>query len=138
MAFLPQDRLVEKEVALGVIREYPLPETHIRLDLIAPFKSVESDDVIFDYTMGLVTGLAQARAQDAEAELAQKDDTVGFGRASTVDWAIKDHYDASDVTWLREALLLGLAQGVENFPLTVQSMTEGYQDRLARDTLIRR
>lgn len=138
MAQLSQDRLVAKEVALGVIRESGLlPEDHIGLS-IAPFKDVESDDVIFDYTQGLMTGLAPARAEDAESELAQKDDTVGTGRASVIDWALKDHYDASDVSRFREAFLLGLTAGVESFPLTIQRMTNGFQDRISRDTLIRR
>lgn len=134
---IAQDRLVAKEVALGTIREYPQPEGHIGLSLIAPFKSVESDDVIFDYTQGLLTGLAPARAEDAEAELAQKDESVGYGRASVIDWAIKDHYDASDVTRFREALLLGQTN-TGSFPLTIGSMTDGFAERLARDTLIRR
>lgn len=136
-----QDRLVAKEVALGTIRELPLPEDHIGLSLIAPFKNVEADDVIFEYLPQLVTGMAPARAEDAEAELAQKDDTFGIGRASVIDWALKDHYDPSDVSRFREAYLLanenpGLA--VSNFPLTVQSITEGFSNRVARDTLIRR
>lgn len=135
---LPQDRLVRKEVSLGVIREYEPPEDHIGLRLIAPFQSVESDDVIFDYTMGLTTGLAPARAEDAESELAQKDVTSGYGRAAILDWAIKDHYDPSDVSRYREALLLRENAGATNFPLTVQTMTEGFQARIARDERLRR
>lgn len=138
MAQLETDRLVRKEVALGVIREAPQPESHIGTSLIAPFKDVQSDDVIFDYTLGLVTGLAPARAEDAESELAQKDDTVGTGRAAILDWALKDHYDPSDVSRFREAFLLGQTSGVENFPLTVRSMVDGFQQRVARDTLVRR
>src|SRR3990167_6028597 len=104
MTQLSQDRLVRKEVAVGVIREAALlPEDHIGTRLIAPFKSVESDDVIFDYTMGLQVGMAPARAEDAESELAAKDDTVGTGRASVIDWAIKDHYDPPDVSRFRGA-----------------------------------
>jgi hypothetical protein len=135
---LPQDRLVRKEVALGVIREYEPPEEHIGLRLLAPFQSVESDDVIFDYTIGLTTGLAPARAEDAESELAQKDVTSGYGRAAILDWALKDHYDPSDVSRYREALLLRENAGATNFPLTIQSMTEGFQARIARDERLRR
>jgi hypothetical protein len=89
-----------KEVALGVIRERPYPEGHIGLTQIAPFLSVGSDDVIFDYIKdGLSVGLAPARAEDAESELSQKDMLVsGSGRASVIDWALKDEYSASDVT----------------------------------------
>lgn len=135
---LPQDRLVRKEVALGVIREYPRPETHIGLDLVAPFLEVESDDVIFEYSMGLVSGLAPARAEDAESELAQKDETSGFGRASIIDWSLKDHYDPSDVTRYRESLILADQVSRDNFPLTVQNATEGWEKKIARDTRRRR
>lgn len=136
---LPQDRLVRKEVALGVIREYPRPENHIGLDLIAPWLEVESDDVIFEYTQDLVAGLAPARAEDAESELAQKDDTSGFGRASVIDWSLKDHYRVSDVTRYREALIIRDGQSDQNsFPLTVRSMTEGFEQKLARDARRRR
>jgi len=139
MAQLDQNRLVAKEVALGVVRESALlPEDHIGLRSIAPFQSVESDDVIFDYVQGLVTGLAPARAEDSESELSQKDETVGTGRAAIIDWAIKDHYDPSDISRFREAFLLGQTAGVENFPLTVRNMRDGFQQRLDRDTLVRR
>lgn len=138
MTPLPQDRLVRKEVALGVIREYELPQNHIGLSLLAPFKDVESDDVIFDYTRGLVAGLAPARAEDAESELAQKDDSVGTGRASIIDWALKDHYDPSDVSRYREALILGGIAGARSLPLTIDRMTEGFQAKLARDAKLRR
>jgi hypothetical protein len=138
MAPLPQDRLVRKEVALGVVREMPVPETHIGLRLLAPWKEVESDDVIFEYAAGLTTGLAPARAEDAESELAQKDETTGFGRAALIDWALKDHYDPSDVSRYRELASLGGTVETGNFPLTIGRMTEGFQARLARDTRSRR
>lgn len=139
MAFeLPQDRLVRKEVALGVVREYQLPENHIGLSLIAPWHEVESDDVIFEYSMGLTAGLAPARAEDAESELAQKDETSGFGRASIIDWSLKDHYRVSDVTRYRESLILRDQVGQDSFPLTIQNMTEGFERKVARDTLRRR
>jgi hypothetical protein len=135
---LPQDRLVRKEVALGVVRELEPPKEHIGTRLLAPFRDVESDDVIFDYAAGLVTGLAPARAEDAESELAQKDETVGYGRASIIDWALKDHYDPSDVSRYRELTQLGGSVTQGSFPLTIGRMTEGFQAKLARDTRLRR
>ena len=101
------DRLVRKEVSLGAIRELPVPEQRIGLQ-IAPFHSVDTDDVIFDYIKGgLQEGLAPARAEDAEAELGQKDDLIyGSGRAAIIDWAFKDKYTASDVTRYRDDLRL--------------------------------
>ncbi len=110
------DRLVRKEVSLGAIRERQFPEDHIGVTRIAPFLSVDSDDVIFDYIKGgLQDGLAPARAEDAEAELAQKDElTYGSGRAAIIDWSLKDKYTASDVTRYRDDLILArLAAGAE-------------------------
>jgi hypothetical protein len=140
VANLPLDRLVRKEVALGVVREIVPPQNHIGLNLVAPFLSVQSDDVIFEYAKGLTDGLAPARAEDAESELAQKDDTfVGQGRASVIDWSLKEHYSASDVTRYREALLIAQqVSDTQSLPLTVQSMTEGFQAKVARDTARRR
>jgi hypothetical protein len=135
---LSQDRLVRKEVALGVLREMPVPEDHIGLRLLAPWKDVESDDVIFDYAPALVTGLAPARAEDAESELAQKDETIGYGRAAIIDWALKDHYDPSDVSRYRELSQLGERVNQGSFPLTVGRMTEGFQAKIARDTRLRK
>lgn len=134
----PQDRLVRKEVAIGQVREIAPPEDHIGLS-IAPFLDVASDDVVFDYVTADVSGLAPARAEDSESELARKDDYVtGQGRASILDWAIKDHYTASDVTRYREYLRLAeLAQG-GSFPLTVTSMTEDFASKIARDEARRR
>lgn len=138
MPQISQDRLVRKEVALGVVREIPPPLGHMGLSLV-PFQDVESDDVIFDYTKGVVTGLAPARAEDAESEMAAKDDFVGTGRASIIDWAIKDHYDPSDVSRYREALLIGQQlAGATSLPLTITRMIDGYNDKLARDSSLRR
>lgn len=138
-ANLALDRLVRKEAALGLIREL-LPPTEHRGDLIAPWLDVPTDDVIFDYAKGLTDGLAPARAEDAESELAQKDDTfVGQGRAAVIDWALKDHYTASDVTRYREALLIAEAtRDTLSLPLTVTSMLEGFENKQARDTALRR
>src|SRR6478735_12461024 len=120
---LPQDRLVRKEVSLGAIREFQPPQNHIGTELLAPYRDVESDDVIFEYTRGLTAGLAPARAEDAESELAQKDESVGYGRAAIIDWALKDHWDPSDVSRYREGLT---AQGLgASLPLTAGRMVEG-------------
>jgi hypothetical protein len=137
---IPLDRLVRKEVALGIIREIVPPQNHIGLSLIAPFMDVATDDVVFGYAQGLVDGLSPARAEDAESELSQKDDTfLTEGRASVLDWAIKDHYTASDVNRSRDWRdILELIRDTQNVPLTVQSALEGWTQRLARDTALRR
>jgi hypothetical protein len=137
---LPQDRLIRKEVSLGLVREIVPPQNHIGLELIAPFMGVETDDVIFNYAQGLTDGLSPARAEDAESELSQRDDTfLSEGRASVIDWAIKDHYSASDVNRYREWLLIQQTiRDTQNLPLTANSATEGWANKLARDTAIRR
>lgn len=135
------DRLVRKEVALGVIREILPPTQHIGLNVVAPWLEVESDDVIFDYAKDLqVDGLAPARAEDAESELAQKDEAfVGIGRAAVIDWAVKDHYTASDVSRYREALIIAeQTRGNLSLPLTIDRMVDGFQAKMARDTARRR
>lgn len=138
---LSQDRLVRKEVALGTLREMEPPKAHIGLS-IAPFLEVASDDVIFDYTKPLTEGLAPARAEDAESELAQKDTTFGgTARASVIDWAVKDHYTASDVTRYRESLLIKAQLGInslEEMPVTIQSNIAEFAAKLARDEATRR
>lgn len=138
------DRLVRKEVALGAIREKQPPMDHIGLT-IAPFLDVATDDVIFEYIKGgLQDGLAPARAEDAEAELAQKDELLyGTGRAAVVDWSLKDKYTASDVTRYREGLFIQQAtQGAisgGNIPLNFTGRTvEDFERRLARHDSLRR
>lgn len=137
------DRLVRKEVALGAIRDLQPPQTHIGLAQIAPFMDVATDDVIFEYIKGgLQDGLAPARAEDAEAELAQKDQLYyGQGRAAVIDWSLKDKYTASDVTRYREDLLIQeRLQGVQsNLQLNFTGRTvEDFQKRMARDDATRR
>lgn len=142
-AFPPQDRLIRKEVALGTIRELQPPEGHIGLQVLAPFKEVASDDVIFDYARSLTDGLAPARAEDAESELAQKDLLYGgTGRASVLDWALKDHYTASDVMRFRESLMIQSRLGVNgvdvNAPVTIEATIEEFRTKMARDDALRR
>lgn len=136
---LGQDRLIRKEVALGLVREIVPPQNHIGLS-IAPFMEVPTDDVIFNYAQGLTDGLVPARAEDAESELSQKDDTfLSEGRASVIDWAIKDRYASSDVNRYREWLLIQETMRDKNIlPLTATSATEGWAAKMARDTARRR
>lgn len=138
------DRLVRKEVALGAIRERPVPNDHIGLQ-IAPWLDVETDDVIFDYIKdGLSEGLAPARAEDAEAELAQKDELLyGQGRAALIDWSLKDRYSASDVTRYREALFIQQqlrgAIGGGELPVNFTGRTQAdFESRMARHDALRR
>lgn len=137
------DRLVRKEVSLGAIREKQPPQDHIGLAQYAPFLNVDTDDVIFDYIKGgLQDGLAPARAEDAEAELAQKDELLyGQGRAAVVDWSLKNRYSPSDVTRWREDLLIQQAlQGANtNLSLNFNGRTQAdFEGRLARDDTARR
>jgi hypothetical protein len=119
------------------------PEDHIGLT-IAPFLGVETDDVIFDYIKGgLQEGLAPARAEDAEAELAQKDEGAYVqGRASLIDWSLKDKYTASDVTRFRDNLLLAAQLGGINGLSIAQGFVGNtvadFQARVARHDALRR
>lgn len=136
-----QDRLVRKEVALGAIREIEPPQDHIGLAQIAPWKEVGTDEVVFDYLKGLTDGLAPARAEDAESELARKDDMAyGQGRASVIDWAEKDHYTASDVQRYREYQAIREAIEAGNLPLTTLGGTQAgdLSSKIARDDAMRR
>lgn len=140
----PFDRLVRKEVALGVIREMLPPTEHIGLAQIAPFKEVGADDVIFDYIKGgLSDGLAPARAEDAESELAQKDEgSYAQGRASVIDWSLKDKYTASDVSAYRDAMLIqAQLEGLSTLNLSqnmVANFTQDFDARVARHDALRR
>lgn len=137
---MPLDRLVRKEVSLGQIREIVPPQNHIGLSLIAPFLEVATDEVVFEYILGSSTGLAPARADDAESALYQQDDVFGTeGRASVIDWAVKNTYKTSDVERYRQWLLIQQqVRDTQNLALTVGSATEGFQAKLARDTARRR
>jgi hypothetical protein len=135
---LGQDRLVRKETSLGLIREIPPPTNHIS-DQIAPWLPVETDDVIFDYLTVQTEGLAPARAEDAESELAQKDDTMaGQGRASVIDWSLKDHYDPSDVNRARSFQAIAEAMRNGALPLLVQGGIQDWNTRVANDRKLRR
>lgn len=133
-----QDRLVRKEVSLGAVREIDPPMEHIG-DSIAPWLGVETDDVIFNYLTVQTDGLAPARAEDAEAELAQKDETTaGEGRASVIDWSLKDHYDASDVNRARSLQRVAEQLASGTLPLFVTSGLEDWNTKVARDRTLRR
>lgn len=128
-----QDRLIAKEVALGVIRERTYPETHIGLASIAPWLEVQSDDAIFQYIQDGGSGLAPARAEDAEAEQMYAEETFGEGRAALVDWSLKNHYSASDVSRYRQgAYIAGQVPGL-NMSLVTGSIVEGFAAKVARD-----
>lgn len=133
-----QDRIIRKEVSLGTVRELQPPMDHVA-DQFAPWLEVAADDVIFSYITGDTDGLAPARAEDAESELAQKDENVlGEGRASVIDWSLKDHYDASDVNRYRE--LTRVIQAMQNgdLPLTITSALEDWATKYAKDAARRR
>lgn len=133
-----QDRLVRKETSLGAIRQLDPPMDHIG-DRFAPWLEVETDDVIFDYLTVQTDGLAPARAEDAEAELAQKDDTIaGQGRASVIDWSLKDHYTPSDVKNAVDLQRIAEQLRGGTMPLFVQSMLQDWNTTVANDRKMRR
>jgi hypothetical protein len=133
------DRIIRRETMVGIVREIVPPQDHIGLQL-CPWLEVDTDDVIFGYAQGTADGLIPARAEDAEAELAQKDDTfLGQGRASVIDWSVKDHYDPSDVARAREWLRIQeLMRDGEALPLTAGSAQADFAARLVRDAGRRR
>jgi hypothetical protein len=137
MPQVSQDRLVRKEVMLGLVRERSFPTGHIILSQVAPLEAVESDDVIFQYVQEPAAGLAPARAEDAESELAGKEDTFGSGRASIIDWAIKDHYQPSDVSRYQDTVFLQGRLG-DNIPVSFRGGIEAFRRRVARDAALRR
>lgn len=132
-----QDRIVRKEVSLGAIREMPIPENHIGLAQIAPLMPVDSDDVIFDYLKdAVVGGMTPARAEDAEAELARKDELYyGQGRASIIDWSEKHRYSPSDVTrWRENMLIAAQMRGVQALQLNEpENAVASFNRKVARD-----
>jgi hypothetical protein len=134
----PLDRLIRKEVSLGVVREIVKPEDHIGLSLV-PFYNVPTDDFIFDYVKGLTSGLAPAIAEAAESELAQKDSGLsGQGRASLIDWRLKDHYDAADVQRFRDLQIVAENLGPYGLPNTLQGDANDLPQRISNDTAERR
>ena len=132
-----QDRIVRKEVSLGIIRDRTPPQDHIGLT-IAPFLDVATDDVVFSYLGGLADGLAPARSEQAEAELAQKDENAsGQGRASVIDWSLKDHYNASDVNKARQLADVVAELNAGNLPMFITSATADWQGKITRDRNLR-
>ncbi len=137
---LPQQLLVAQEVNLGLVRELLPPQEHMGLNF-APWLSVPTDDVVFDYIKDSSTGLAPARAEDAESALWTDDEFYsGRGSASVIDWALKNHYTASDVSRFRELRRVAeLTNGTNGaFPLTVDSVLTDFRSRVARHTAQRR
>lgn len=136
------DRLIRKEVALGTVREPQTREDFIG-NTLAPLHEVEADEVTFQYLRDSgATGLAPARAEDAEAELYMQDDFGGVeGRASILDWALKNRYSASQVQRYRDDKLL--LENLQNAPAvnginSLQTSTQKFSGMLVRDSLERR
>ena len=129
------DRLIRKEEALGTLRSLDPPQSHIGLSQIAPWLEVGSDDVIFDFAKTYADGLAPARAEDAEAELAQKDIIFGGqGRASLQDWGLKDFYTASAVMRYSEARLVSAQAGVIGITTPANtSQAQDFQTQVVKD-----
>lgn len=135
---LSQSRLVRQEVALGLVRELVPPQNLIGLRY-APFKDVPADDVVFFFAKGASTGLAPARADDAEAELFQQDEFApGEGRARLIDWALKTRYSPSDVNTHRSLLRAAEQLREGTVPLYITSVTEEFNAKVFRDTAQRR
>lgn len=140
-AAAPLDQLVRQEQHLGYIRELTPPEDHVGLAQIAPWLNVDTDDIVIDYLKSAGAGMAPAVSQDAEAYLFQDtEDITGQMRASVIDWRLKSVYTSSDVMTYRDMkatadLLNG--QGA-SLPLYVTSVTEGFANKVARDTARRK
>jgi hypothetical protein len=138
------ERLIDKSVALGEIRDVPPINEAFIGDSIAPMMAVESDDVVFTIVNDTkATGMAPARAEDAEAEMYQSDVyTGGRGEASLIDWALKNRYAASDVTRYRDDLIIAGAVGQLNLQTNLvagfQTSSQKFQAMLARDTIERK
>lgn len=134
------DQLVRQEEHLGVIRELTPPEAHTGLS-IAPWMEVATDDVVIDFMNSTGSGLAPARAEDAEAELFQDtEEFTGQMRASVVDWAIKSRYSASDITRFRqmgEAAKYLVGQGAA-LPLYIRDILDGFRTKMDQDTAKRK
>lgn len=131
---MPDSRLISKDVMLGVLRELEPPQNHIR-DKYLPMEDVVNDDVIWDAVKGLTAGLAPARAMDAEAELQVRDEIVGTGKASIIDWSVKDRWNASDVARYREVTTFS---GATTIPRTVSSITDDWNAKMTRAMLKRK
>lgn len=134
------DQLVRQEQHLGYIRELTPPEEHIGLQF-APFMDVATDDVVIDYINSTGSGLAPAVAQDAESDLFQDtEDITGQMRASLIDWRLKSVYTSSDVMTYRD--MKATAENLNGqgaaLPLYVNSVLDGFNTKVARDTARRK
>lgn len=132
---LDYDRVVRKETSLGFIRQLAPPEDHL-WPTLTPMMDVPTDDFVFDYIEPDITsGLATARAQDAESELVQHDFFAGGqGRASIMDWANKDTYSATDVMNYRDAqrIVESMNNSDSRLPATVQGAVNDLPTKMAR------
>lgn len=130
------DRVVRKEVNLGVVREMHPPED-LLYPTIAPMMEVPTDDFVFDRVKPHFSGgMVPARAQNAESELAQHDFRAGGqGRGSLMDWAHKDFYDATDVYNYRSAqdMIAQLQASNMDIPTTLRGSAMDLAGKMARD-----
>lgn len=137
--FLPQQMIIREEEHLGIIRALEPPQKFIGLGL-CPFLEVEADDVVFDIVNGGGGIMAPARSSDAEARIfASTEFYSGRGEASTIDWALKSHYTASDIQTYRN--LLEVVEEMEStgkFKLYADKITKGFKAKVARDTVARK
>jgi hypothetical protein len=142
LAPLPQDRLLRTEVALGTVRQLVPLEGMWGLNF-APIKEIDSDNFVIYQAVGdAQTGMAPARADDAEAELFQQDEVrPGEGRGRTVDWALKSWYNTSSVNSHREMQrALDALRGTGNITdgQSIDNLVANFNAKVIRDTIARR
>lgn len=142
MPLADTQRIIKKVTSLGTIREKPLPNEHIGISQIAPFLSVPTDDVIFNYIRETAQDtLAPARAQDAESRLRQSDSFLyGDGKASLIDWAHKNRYVVSDVMTYQDDLQQAAAAPLTTSgqPTRSSNAVAQFRARVARDDASRK
>lgn len=133
--YFPQELIIRQEEHLGVIRALEPPQDFIGLGLV-PMMEVDDDDVVFDIVNGGGGIMAPARSSDAEAKLwASTEFYSGRGEASTIDWALKNHYTASDIQTYRDFLsMVEETEETGKFKLYGDKLTKGFQGKVARDT----
>lgn len=138
-AHLPQQQLLKREVALGIIREMVPSEDLIGLRF-APYKDIAADN--FSFTIGAGSengGMAPARSESAEAKLFQQD-VFGGGRGEgqTIDWAIKSTYRASDVNTHRNYLKALEALQDGNYNASIGNAVAEFNEKVLADTAKRK
>jgi len=137
---VPASRLIRQETALGIVRQLVPQDELIGISEFAPFKDINTDDFVIQLgDVGPSTKMAPARADDAEAELFQQDRFVpGEYRGRTIDWALKSRYSTSDINTHRDLVDMLERAGNGGLPPAVQSIYEGFTEKVRRDTVKRR